>query len=359
MSVPNQANIPRRRALVATSNAHRLPHKGLPTRAEISCEIQDVAILPAFLLEKRYDSVIIDGIPMLCSLVISRPQKKVGGGDTHMGRTKMILRNASVTMLALALFVPTAAEAYELRYPGWALKPGITLGSGSAGTPPAGVYMFNQCSTYQAKLVGPTAPNVGGTPTEIHQAAAATGILFVPGWQFLGATYDAVIVQPFIEASATAPVNSSAAGMHNTYIVPVELSWKLGQSGFFAKAGFGITAPTGSISGPTGLANWGNPWWTFHPSFVVSYLKDGWNFTANMFAELNTRNTITDYRSGTVFHAEFTAAKTIGKWTFGAIGYYAGQVASDQSSAFYNNVINNGHTISGQLAVALATILDP
>lgn len=252
----------------------------------------------------------------------------------------MILRNASVTMLALALSVPTAAEAYELGFPGWELKPGITLGSGSAGTPPPGLYMFDQFLTYQATVVGPTAPNVGGTPTAVHQASAATGFLIVPGWEFLGATYNAVIVQPFVEASATAPVNISAAGMHNTYIVPVELSWKLGQSGFFAKAGFGISAPTGSISGPTGLANWGNPWWTFHPEFVVSYLKDGWNFTVYSFAEINTRNTITDYKSGTVLHAEFTAAKTIGKWTFGAIGYYAGQVTSDHSSAFYKNVIN-------------------
>ncbi|MFW2003660.1 hypothetical protein, partial [Acinetobacter ursingii] len=85
----------------------------------------------------------------------------------------------------------------------------------------------------------------------------------VPGWTFLGATYNAVIVQPFIMADVGAPVNAQQAGMHNTYIVPVELSWKLGDSGFFIKTGLGIYTPNGSISGPAGLNNVGNPWWTF------------------------------------------------------------------------------------------------
>jgi hypothetical protein len=39
---------------------------------------------------------------------------------------------------------------------------------------------------------------------------------------------------------------------------------------------------------------------------VVSYLKDGWNLTANIYDEINTRNTITKYQ--TSLHARFTAA---------------------------------------------------
>ena len=244
------------------------------------------------------------------------------------------------TVLAVASLGATSANAFEFGYAGWAQKPGITLGGGTAGVPPPGLYSFNQVFTYQSNIVGPGAPNAGGAATPVHAAVEASGLLWVPGWTFLGATYNAVIVQPWIMADVGSPVNLQMAGMHNTYIVPGELSWKLGDSGFFVKTGLGIYVPNGSISGPAGLNNVGNPWWTFQPELVVSYLKDGWNLTANLFQEINTGNTITGYRSGDVLHAEFTATKTIGNWTLGPVAYYAGQVTDDKSSAFYGNAIN-------------------
>ena len=98
--------------------------------------------------------------------------------------------------------------------------------------------------------------------------------------------------------------------------------------------------PDGTTSGINGLGSVGNPWWTFQPNLVVSYLKDGWNLTANIFQEINTKSTVTGYRSGDVLHAEFTATKTIGNWTIGPVGYYVGQVTDDRSSAFYGGAIN-------------------
>jgi hypothetical protein len=255
---------------------------------------------------------------------------------------QMLLKKALLTVAGMSARTAwTTAQAYEIGFPGYAQKPGITLGGGSAGDPPPGLYMFNQVFTYQAQIVGPGAPNFGGAATQVHAAVEASGLLWVPGWTFLGATYDAVIVQPWVMADIGQPLNLQQAGMHNTYIVTAELSWKLGDSGFFIKTGLGIYVPDGSISGPTGLNSVGNPWWTFQPEFVVSYLKDGWNLTANFFEEFNTSNTVTGYTSGDVLHAEFTATKTVGKWTFGPIAYYAGQVSNDiASSTFYGGTIN-------------------
>lgn len=233
-----------------------------------------------------------------------------------------------------------SANAFEFGYSGWAQKPGVTLGGASAGVPPPGIYMFQQFFTYQASIIGPGAPTVGGALTPVHAAVAASGFLFVPGWTFLGATYNAVLVQPAITADAGNPININPSGFHNTYIVPAELSWRLGDSGLFIKAGLGIYVPDGSISGPNGLGNVGNPWWTFQPEFLVSYLKDGWNLTANLFYETNTRSTVTNYKSGDVLHAEFTATKRFDRWTVGPVGYYVGQVTNDSSSAFYNYAIN-------------------
>ncbi len=233
------------------------------------------------------------------------------------------------------------ARAYEAGYPGTQVLPGISIGGTTASTPGPGVYMFNQVSTYQASIVGPGAPKVGGSPTAINVNTAGAGILWVPGWEFLGAKYDAVFVQPVAAADTGAPVSTMKRGLHNSTIFPIELSWKLGESGFFIKTGFGVGVPDGTINGANGLGDVGNPWWTFRPEFIVSYLKDGWNFTAAAYGEINTENSITHYRSGNVLDVEFAATKTIGRWTIGAIGYYVGQVGSDTSSAYYNYVINS------------------
>jgi hypothetical protein len=252
----------------------------------------------------------------------------------------MYLRKTLIVGACLATTAGrTTAHAYEFGFAGAAQKPGLVLGN-AAATPPPGLYMFDQVFTYQSQIVGPGAPNVAGSATSVHAAEAASGLLWVPGWNFLGASYDAVVVAPFVMSDVGSPVNVTPSGMHNTFIAPVELSWRLGDSGFFVKAGLGMYVPDGTTSGINGLGNVGNPWWTFQPNLVVSYLKDGWNLTANIFQEINTKSTVTGYRSGDVLHAEFTATKTVGKWTVGPVAYYAGQVTDDTSSAFYSGAIN-------------------
>jgi hypothetical protein len=127
---------------------------------------------------------------------------------------------------------------------------------------------------------------------------------------------------------------SENGGMHNTYIAPVELSWKLGTSGFVVKTGLGIYVPDGSIQGPTGLNNVGNPWWTFQPELIFSYLAGGYNLSAAFYEEFNTKNSRDNYTTGDIFHADFTATKTFGKWTIGPVAYYVAQVSNDSCPAF-------------------------
>jgi hypothetical protein len=131
------------------------------------------------------------------------------------------------------------------------------------------------------------------------------GFLFVPGWTFLGATYDAVLVQPWVDVGigtlpGLVPAPGTTSGAFNTYIVPVELSWKLGTSGFAVKTGLGIYAPTGTQTGANKLGNVGNPWWTFQPELIISYLANGWNLSAAIYEEFNTRNRVTHYTAVTL-----------------------------------------------------------
>jgi hypothetical protein len=217
-------------------------------------------------------------------------------------------------------------------------KAGVLIGS-SAGVPPPGIYMFNQVFTEQANIAGPVTKTLGiGTHNTFQTAVDVQGFLFVPGWTFLGATYDAVIVQPFDMQAVGNPLSaipalgatSVFAGAHNTFINPVELSWKLGTSGFAVKTGLGIYVPDGTVTGAAGTGNAGSRWWTFQPELIISYLANGFNLSAAFYEEFNTKNQVDNYTTGNIFHADFTATKTIGKWTFGPVAYYMAQVSDDK-----------------------------
>ena len=199
-----------------------------------------------------------------------------------MRSSKIIIALAGVAATAW-----TPAHAYEAGASGWAQKPGITLGGASAGVPPPGLYMIDQAFTYQSNLAGPgnSVINPHGTTTGVPAAVGVATFVWVPGWTFLGATYDAAWAIPVGMFAAGSPVNVEASGMINTFIAPVELSWKLGESGFHVKTGLGMYVPDGTVTGVNGLGNVGNAWWSFMPEFGVSYLKDGWNLTAGQVSD--------------------------------------------------------------------------
>ncbi len=251
----------------------------------------------------------------------------------------MKLKLLLIGTVAACGLLPRSAQSFEFGYAGYAQKPGLVVGNG-ASNPPPGLYAFDQVFTYQAKLAGPGAPIIDGNATSVHAAAATAGLFWVPGWTIFGASYDAVIAQPWLMADLGDPININPAGLHNTFIAPIELSWRLGESGFYARAGLGLYAPTGTTGGANGLGNVGTPWWVIQPNVQLSYLRDGWNLTANLFDEINTRNPLTGYRSGDILHAEFTATRTVGKWTVGPVAYYVGQISNDKSSSFYGGAIN-------------------
>jgi hypothetical protein len=255
---------------------------------------------------------------------------------------------ALLAAAGVAAFAFSPANAYEGGVQ-WQQKPGVFIGA-SAGVPPPGIYMFDQVFTYQTNVSGPVT-NAIGTHNGVQAAVDIQGFVFVPGWTFLGATYDAVLAQPFGMVSVGRPLSDNPtqvdmfSGVHNTYFAPIELSWKLGTSGFVVKAGLGMFAPTGTVQGVSGInipgvtgaslngfGNFGNKYWTYQPELILSYLKDGWNLSAALYGEINTANQIDHYTQGSIFHADFTATKTIGKWTFGPVGYYVAQVGDDKCS---------------------------
>src|ERR1700722_792655 len=111
---------------------------------------------------------------------------------------------ALLATAALTAFAFSPANAFEGGVQ-WQQKPGILIGS-SAGVPPPGIYMFDQVFTYQANVAGPG--NGGNTRIGLQAGVTTQGFVFVPGWTFLGAKYDAVIAQPWEFVSVGTPTNA-------------------------------------------------------------------------------------------------------------------------------------------------------
>jgi len=237
----------------------------------------------------------------------------------------------------LRAFLAAAGMVALLCAPANALDPGkggVYIGV-SAGVPPPGIYMFDQVFTYDANFVGPVVKTkTGPSPTTgVQSADDVQGFVFVPGWTLLGATYSAVVLQPFEMRSVGSPFNTQYAGGGRTHVTPAELSWKLGNSGFFVKAGLGFDTPDGAATGPYGISNAGARYWTVQPALIFSYLKDSWALSVALYEQFNIRNSATPYTSGNRFHADFTVTRSFGKWTLGPVAYYYGQVTSPTCSA--------------------------
>jgi hypothetical protein len=220
---------------------------------------------------------------------------------------------------------------------------GATIGLALGALPPPGLYTGLE-TAYLGMLSGSgtsgkAAGNFGGSV--LPALAQAVPLLWVPGWNFLGASYSASVVQAFYTWYACAaagcgggaPFATGGYVYTNTYFQPINLSWNLG-GGWFVGAGFAFDAPDGTRQPGTP-----NPdYWTFEPSLAISYLGNNWVASANFFYDINTKSqgvcctagaagaTIT---SGNALYGDLMAVYKIGKWEIGPVGYFEVQTTAD------------------------------
>ena len=55
-------------------------------------------------------------------------------------------------------------------------------------------------------------------------------------------------------------------------------------------------------------------YFTYEPSFAVSYLKNGPDLTIDDVYDINATNRVTHYSSGQFYYLDFTAAQTFGRF---------------------------------------------
>ncbi len=245
---------------------------------------------------------------------------------------------------------------------------GATIGLPLGAAAPPGIYTGLE-TAYLGVSTGTSGPSTGnqcvgtgnGACAKLPAIAQAVPLLWVPGWNFLGATYSASLVQAFYvfttcgqgpapnntgSCSGGSPLTGGGFVYTNTFFNPIALSWNLG-GGLFVSAGFNFTAPDGTKGGVGNFTP--NPdYWTFEPSFAVSYLGNNWVASANFFYDINTRSSGNccvpgvigspplpaggNITSGNALYGDLMALYKFGKWSVGPVGYFEVQTTADSGN---------------------------
>jgi hypothetical protein len=272
-----------------------------------------------------------------------------GLGDKTLEGQMTRLRQIAMASLA-ALAIGGAASSANAMQTGTFQNRlnGATIGLPLGAAPPPGLY--SGIETAYLGLAGQNGGRGNQLPGQAVPAVAqAVPFLYVPGWNFFGATYSFGVVQAFYMGSFssslgnlnTPPVGSPLAipvggfgwyeVLANTFWSPINFSWNLGQGWFFS-ASFNVTGPDGSR-----WAGTPNPdYWTFEPAAAISYLGNNMVASANFFYDINTQSTgpccvaaSKPVTSGNSLYIDGYWTWKIGKWQLGPVAYTEIQTTSD------------------------------
>ena len=253
---------------------------------------------------------------------------------------------------------------------------GATIGLPLGAAPPPGLYtgletfylgVFNGGGN-GGHSIGNWCIPAGNHCANLPAVGQAVPLLWVPGWNWWGATYSASVVQGFYvfttcgvdngNCVGASPITSGGFVYTNTFWQPISLSWKLG-GGWFLSTNFAFTSPNG-----TRQAGTPNPdYWTFEPQLAISYLGNNWVASANFFYDINTKSqgvccsqqgTIT---SGNYIYGDLTAVYKVGKWSIGPVGYFEFQTTNDTGAGCSVPNPVNGGPMCGRVEKAAAGAL--
>ncbi|HBF30897.1 transporter [Rhizobium sp.] len=212
---------------------------------------------------------------------------------------------------------------------------GSTAGIAIGASPPPGLYFalinsFIESEAYNDQTKLPIKKNVFVTTTQLQ---------WVTDYKILGGTYKAMATLPWAYQDVTSyGLRRETYGNGDLTLTPVSLSWML-QPGIFVSGGLSFTLPTGSFSTKSNHVNSGSNAFATTTSAGFSYLRNGWNLSADFNYVFHTTNSDTNYRSGDEFVSNWTAMKDFGSFSFGPIGYWRKQVQDDvNNGTFYRGV---------------------
>jgi hypothetical protein len=210
---------------------------------------------------------------------------------------KTVVNGLFVAGLSAAAFCAAALPAAAAPW----TQAGASEGVPAGALPPPGFY-----------FVG--AANWGNSDAN-STGVAVQDFIWVPGWNFLGASYAAGVTA--IEVEVGTHNTNYIRGVYNPEINPITLSWNLG-NGFFASFGEFIYLPmnseiTFSSPGATSGAS-------FEQHAALSYVTSEWIASVNVNAGITTADAIGN-KQPDYLNVDLTLLKEFGKWRLGPVAY--------------------------------------
>lgn len=158
----------------------------------------------------------------------------------------------------------------------------------------------------------------------------------------LGGRYTAGVLIPFgnveLDATVKGPfggqgrVSESSFDLSDIALIPIQMNWASGPWSF--KLSEVIIAPTGGYD-LSEAVNLGRNYWSFDTIGAVTWFdpEKGTEVSVQPGLMFNTKNTETDYRTGTEFHVDFTLNQFLApSFALGVRGYYYQQITGDSGS---------------------------
>jgi len=205
--------------------------------------------------------------------------------------------------------------------------------------PPPGTYLVNYMLLVQKNSLKDNSGN--NLPADFNASvfAEVPRLIYVSPYTLFGASLAAHVFVPFYSADVTAssaaipPLNFDAndKGIGDIIFSPLILGWHFGPE-LHAVFALDMWAPTGNYdkSNPATQILSKNHW-TFEPVLAVSYLKEGFDASAKLMYDFNTRNSDTNTDPGQEFHFDWALGYSLKNGlTGGVVGYNYWQTTDDE-----------------------------
>lgn len=205
--------------------------------------------------------------------------------------------------------------------------------------PPPGTYLVNYMILAQKNSLK---DNTGkSVPVDFNASvfAEVPRLIYVSPYSLFGASLAAHIFVPFysadvtVSAGGTKVVDDNDKGVGDIIFSPLVLGWHFGPE-LHAVFALDMWAPTGNYdknNAATSILSKNH--WTIEPVLAVSYLKEGFDISAKLMYDFNTRNNDTKTDPGQEFHIDWALGYGLKNGlSGGVVGYNYWQVSDDKGA---------------------------
>lgn len=220
---------------------------------------------------------------------------------------------------------------------------GDTIGEGAeaffAGAlPPAGLYGLLYYTHYHAPRFNDSHGNESVPGFKLDADVVIPRVVYMSNLSLLGGRFGAYALVPIESLSLDAGGASfNRTNLGDLTFSPALIAW--GSGAVRTVAALEFVAPTGQYDKNAAL-NTGKNYYTVRPIFGVTWLPTPkWELSAKVTYSFNTTNNDTNYRSGQLFHFDYSVSYVLTQAArVGVSGYFVKQTTDD---------VQNGQSVNG------------